>query len=556
MKTGAEMVFGGPIGDVRRLISGNATSLRIVKSEDVTPEATSISPASHVSASIPSCGSAAHATGTFSFAGEKFSGGIPFLGASPLIDHSTARAEARHAFHNSTAARALVMRFVESVVGSGLRLKPRPAASVLGISQEQAELWARNTSDRFGLWSNSKQSTLSEEMNLPQLERLVSLNAERDGEYFARLNFLDDPDRISRLSVNLLEQGQIQGGGYTATQGLPWTSDGIERDERRREIAYQVTVKDAKGIWRTERIMASTGGRRTMLHGWCPEYAGQTRGYTPVLYGLQEFSQITGFQLAHVQKALLQSTVVLSKETAAGSVPTFGGIGEDVVGQLLAEASAPPTTPTESGPPCFSPVDARLPIGGFAYMQNGAGEKLVPFQSTAPSDRYSEFVEAVVKNLSAASGMPVEMVLLKFSDNYSASRAVLELAFRTFEIHRLELVSDFCQPVYEAWLSEEIAAGRISAPGWSDPTLRAAWLQCDWNGPEMVDIDPEKSVNASRLAIEAGLSDVNTEAQRHNGSNAAANIATNNRILKDVLPVPWAKKAEMRPTEQGAQNVR
>lgn len=37
--------------------------------------------------------------------------------------------------------------------------------------------------------------------------------------------------------------------------------------------------------------------------------------------------------------------------------------------------------------------------------------------------------------------------------------------------------NDFCKPIYEIWLSEAVALGRIQAPGFfSDPLIRAAWL--------------------------------------------------------------------------------
>ena len=480
--------------------------------------------------------------GNYNFGGEKFGGGIPYLGISPAMDHALLRAEVRRSFHNCTAARSMVMTFVDGVVGTGLIPKPKPAASILGISQEQAEEWARDVRERFQLWAESKQCTSAEDMTFGQLQRLVSIQAERDGEYFARLNFFNDADRISSLSVQLLEQNQINGNAYTVTQGMPWTRDGIERDARGRETGYQVWVRNADGIVKGIRVPARSGGRRIMLHGFTPEYAGQGRGYAPLAHALQEFAQITGFQLAHIQKAILQATITVAKETAAGQTPTgnpFSGAGPS-----SCPLPPPPSggaAPIPGSAPPYAPVDAQLALGGIGVFNLGSGEKLVPLGHTAPADNYGPFLDAFIKALAASARVPVSVVLLAFSNNYSASRAEIAMAFRTFMNHRSELISDFCGPVLEAWLSEEIAAGRITARGWSDPTMRAAWLAVDWSGPEMIDIDPEKSVNASRLALETGLTDIQTEAHKYNGSDASTNIATNARIFPTLPAAPWAK---------------
>ena len=51
-------------------------------------------------------------------------------------------------------------------------------------------------------------------------------------------------------------------------------------------------------------------------------------------------------------------------------------------------------------------------------------------------------------------------------------------------MRRAWFVSDFCQPVYEMWLSEAVALGRVKAPSFfSDPLIRSAWCNARWIGP-------------------------------------------------------------------------
>lgn len=73
-------------------------------------------------------------------------------------------------------------------------------------------------------------------------------------------------------------------------------------------------------------------------------------------------------------------------------------------------------------------------------------------------------------------------------------------------MRRTWLVNQFCQPVYETWLSEAVATGRISAPGFfTDPALRAAWCKAQWLGPVQAQLDPVKEVKAAILSVQHGF---------------------------------------------------
>ena len=92
-------------------------------------------------------------------------------------------------------------------------------------------------------------------------------------------------------------------------------------------------------------------------------------------------------------------------------------------------------------------------------------------------------------------------------------------------MYRNWFASSFCKPVYEIWLSEAIARGRVSAPGFfSDPLVREAWLGSEWIGPSQGQLDPVKEVNAEILSIQNGLTTHETAASKINGSDWDTNI--------------------------------
>lgn len=57
-------------------------------------------------------------------------------------------------------------------------------------------------------------------------------------------------------------------------------------------------------------------------------------------------------------------------------------------------------------------------------------------------------------------------------------------AWKMFKMRRTWLSNDFCQPIYEEWLSEAVAKGRVIAPEFfEDPIIRKAYSGAEWNGP-------------------------------------------------------------------------
>lgn len=125
----------------------------------------------------------------------------------------------------------------------------------------------------------------------------------------------------------------------------------------------------------------------------------------------------------------------------------------------------------------------------------------------------------------AALEIPADLLLKSFNASYSASRAALLEAWKAFKMRREWFANDFCKPIYEIWLSEAVALGRIQAPGFfSDPLIRAAWLGSDWIGPSQGQLDPTKEISAEILANQHGYSTHEQSTIRLNGGQWEANM--------------------------------
>jgi len=485
--------------------------------------------------------------------GSKWPYGLSSSGDSPILDHWALRQNARSAYFENPLGKAVVETYGNSVVDCGLKLQAEPKADILGISAEQAEQWAENVNERFDIWARSKTSYRDETLNLYQAQRLAVNWQQRDGEYFIRLYYSKRADLLNPLQVQFVDPNQCRGAEYTSTYGFPTGGDGIERDSAGREIAYKIWVRDKKWKYKEIRVprVGKKSGRVFMLHGFMPELPGQGRGFSRIAHILQNLENMEDYALATLKKCINQSNITMFNKPSADNAAS--NPFEDIV-----EGGAGPvptidenTVPAEAAAVCTEPVrffpvpQVNLSVPGSVGVFNlQEGEDLKPFQDTSPLPQYPEYMDAVASYLSASMSMPLERVKMQFGQNYSASRAALILWDRIRLIWENELDSDALSPIYAMWIAGEIAAGRISAPGWSDPRLRAAWLAHGWISAPMPNIDPQKTAKADQTYVTLGAQTLDRVARNLNGSSGKANRAKLAREF-DELPVPtWQPKPE------------
>jgi len=476
--------------------------------------------------------------------GGKYPMGIPGTGSGRTLSHYDLRINARERYHDTTQAKALVDRFVDVVVGTGLQIEPTPQADLLGITSEEAEAWARNVATRFRLWSESKNQHRSCNMTFTQYQKVYARGMQLDGENFTRLFYSKDHGLLNPLQFEGLDPNQICGNAYTSTDGLSTSAqfnDGIRRDAQGREFEYTIWVpRTGVGYERvTIPARGEKSGRTFMLHGFVPDYNGQQRGYSRIGHAIQDFLNIADFEQAQVRKAINQSNLAfVSENTQMSPGDPLAGMSKNVAGRPVS-ATSPATSSTDAMTCNLLPeASFRIP-GSTMVIAAQRGDTLKPVPNTAPADSYDKFLDALMSYLSASMSMPLEMLKLQFNSNYSASRAAILLFWRVAEQWRGELSTDCLDPVYEAWLTEEIAMGTIQAPGWFNPLMRAAWLSCLWIGQGAPDIDPTKTAKAVRERIEMGHTTMEREARNYNGSDATANRMKLRKEFEDYPHAPW-----------------
>jgi len=496
--------------------------------------------------------------------GEKWPFGLPITQSTHIaLDHYSTRQQARIAMQDSLHARSIVERFADTVVDTGLKLRPSPLIEELGISPEEANKWSRRVASRFHSFASRKTCSRDQSMNLYQAQRMAEIFQQRDNDYYVRFYYSKPTGRrVSSVQFQFIDPDQVCGSGYLKNGvTIPNVVDGIQYDADGVEIGYMVESWNGK-FYETKHVPAEAGGRVQMIHCFQSEYAGQKRGTSRLAHAVQEFSNLTDFASSHIQQAINQSGIAMTVESDT-EAPASNPFSD-----LAARRGAGPASPIDMVVPqiaSYRETNLQEDMGYYtvpevAFQRPGSigvfnlkgREKLKPFSPSGPSDKYDSFVGSFVSHLSASLSIPLEIVLMKFNQNYSASRAALILFWRVARIWQGEMTSDWLDVLYEMWLAEEIAAGRESCPGFSEPDLKQAWICATWRGQPMPNIDPAKTAEADKMYLEMGAQTFDDVAANFNGSDFTANVVANEDSVKKLPIMPWTKIAMAPQAEPGS----
>lgn len=496
--------------------------------------------------------------------GAKWPGGLatPYGGVS--INHWQLRQQARDIAFDAPHARALIKRTADSMVGTGLVLEPTPRADILGISPEDADTWAVNVRQRYSLWCKSKKQNRSQQISWHQAQHLLATAHERDNDEFVRLYYSQNQGLVSPLQFEIIDPNMIRGDAFTVTNIIGKFPDGITRNADGSEKSYRIWVQrlqDDEYTYGFDQVdiprVGEKSGRVYMLHAFSPEYAGQGRGFSAIGSIVQELELIEDAILSVAKKFVNQSQIPLyvkpSKDAPASN--PLEGILQEAAGPASFALGIPGSVGSTIGGIATNPLpvtytqlkEASLAAPGSTAIFNlSEGEDLVLPTAEAPA-QFKEFVMTLLGIISSSSGMPLEILLIAFNSNYSASRGALLVWEEILKLKRQDFDQDMESPMYEMWLSCEIAAGRIACPGWNDPILRAAWTAHRLNGAPMPNIDPNQTADADLKYVQMNAQTLDDVARNLNGSSAKENAQRNKALIGGVQTWPWQAKV----TEQG-----
>lgn len=439
----------------------------------------------------------------------------------------TLRQRARMLYMAAPVATSAIKTNRTNVIGCGLQLKSRINRVKLGLTPEQAKEWQRKTEEEFELWAANKRNCDAIGVNnFYTAQQLALASCLLSGDMIVLLKH-EDPTVLNPygLRFHMIEADRVStptamtaGSSFFAnmTQGETKEGnriyDGVEVDKNGRIIAYWIrnTYPFQQTADKTEwkRVLA-TGeetGLPNVLHVMETERPEQYRGVSYLAQVIEPLLQMRRYTDSELTAAVVESffTAFIKTEADPNENP-YNEVGGDGTEQVSDDPSE-----YEMGP------------GQINIMK--PGEDVVFGDPKRPAGGFDGFVVAICKQIGAALEIPADLLLKSFNASYSASRAALLEAWKAFKMRREWFADDFCRPLYEVWMAEAVARGRIIAPGFfSDPAIRASWLGSEWIGPTQGQLDPVKEITAEQLACENGFSTREQSTIRLNGGSFEAN---------------------------------
>ncbi len=445
------------------------------------------------------------------------------------------RERSRDLAMNAPLATAAVNSTRTNCVGSGLVPKPKIDYEFLGISQESARELERLIKKEFALWAESSLCDNNDQNNFYELQQIAFTDWLRNGEEFVLIKYGKEQSYMPyRLRLKLVEadrictEGSLEGeyDGYDKKEkNGNYIMNGVEIDKEGRVIAYHICSEfpGEKGIatkkWTRVLKRGNRTGNPNILHIFNGERADQYRGVPFLAPVIESLKQLTRYTEAEIMAAVINSmfSIFVKTEDAEG-VSDFSGADDDLEEEANGEE------------------DDEIEIGYGTVNFLKVGESIEAVESKHPSANFDGFVSAVSNQIGAALEISPEVLLKKFSNNFSASKGALNETWKAFKMRRKWFVNDFCQAVYELWFSEAVSTGRITAPGYfNNPLIKKAYTNATWNGPAQGQLDPLKEVNATVKRLELGLSTREDECAMMNGSDYEDNVRTlrnENEMLK------------------------
>lgn len=432
---------------------------------------------------------------------------------------STLRKRARDLYAGGGLARSGPETLTTSVVGWGILPKPKIDGDFLGMTDEAREEAEKTIAREFRLWAGNTMCDATRRQNFYGIQQLAFLSMLMSGDVFALFGMKENKRTPYQTTIRLLEADRIcnpdsSGDSEgTATDSGGRIVDGVETDQEGTVIRYHVASRSpiaendsSELIWTAIDAFGADTGYPNILHVMTYERPEQCRGIPFVAAEIEQLKQFTRYMnaelAANVVSAMLTCFITSDQDDGSFGMQDAVNKEDKVTGD-----------------------DISLELAPGAVYSLPPGKKIETVNPLRSNSQFETFVNTCITVIASSMGIPKEVLTKKYESNYTAARAALLDFWRTVKVYRTRFNDDFNQPIYEQWLSEAVATGRIDAPGFfDDPAVRQAWCGCVWMGASMGHVDPKKEVAAAESRIANNITTQEQEAAEYNGNDWAANI--------------------------------
>ena len=459
-------------------------------------------------------------------------------------NNMTLRQRARMLYMSSPVATAAINTNRTKVVGMGLTLESYVDTDTLHISPALAKAWQQQAEAEFHLWADDRLNCDALGLNnFSDLQQLAFKSWFLSGDAFVLIKRAEPtPLNPYSLRLQVIEADRIRTPvefsfkpNATVPDGYPGAGhdvrDGVEIDDTGRVIAYYVhnnypgQPANPKKPWVRVEAVGKETGLPNILPIMASERPDQYRGVPYLAQVIEPLLQLRRYTEAELTAAVIQSFFTAWIETEADTTQLpISNVGSGVPGENPDEEEDDDDTEYNIGP------------GTVIHLKKG--EKVHFGDPNIPTAGFETFVRTNCKLIGAALEIPYDVLIKEFNSSYSASRGALLEAYEAFKMRRRWFVDCFCRPVYQIFLSEAVALGRLKAPGFFvDPLVRKSWCGAEWIGPVQGQLDPLKEVKAATEQVKHGFKSHEQITREMGGGDWADNVQRlkdENKQLRDA----------------------
>lgn len=424
------------------------------------------------------------------------------------------RERSRDLYAGGGLARSGPNTLTTNVVGWGIQPKPKIDGELLGLTDEAREEWEKNALREFQLWAESPMCDAERQQNFYGLQWLAFLSMLVSGDIFCLFGMKENKRTPYQTVIRLLEADRIateESGGESTIRELEnggRVVDGVELDKEGAVVAFWITSRQplaeensAELTYTRIEAFGKDTGYPNILHAMTYERPEQRRGVpflAPNIENQKQFERYLTAELAAQVVSSMLTAFIINDEDGAGTGLEDAVNEEDKV----------------------SEDELSLELKPGAIYDLPPGKKIETVNPLRANTAFESFVSTFETIIGSGFGIPKEVLIHKYDHNYTAARSALLDFWKTVRVYRAQFNQQFNQPIWEAFLAEAVATGRIEAPGFfEDPAIRRAWSGCMWTGVTMGHVDPKKEVEAAILRINHNLSTESLEAAEYNGGN-------------------------------------
>lgn len=398
----------------------------------------------------------------------------------------------------TAVGRMVIDRFTQYVIGKGLFPIAAPERSRVKLTDSQYEKFTKSAESFWRLMTDTKEFDYYRRNNFAQIQRIAFQNILISGDVL-RQRYFDNKANGYRPRIKIISGSCVKNPQNEILDKKDLIA-GVKFNDKEGEIGYYIATTDdyLMDNFQCKYVpkYLSNGFEAYDLIQLDAIEANQVRG-VPFLAPVRDsIIDLQVFFKAHTTKAIVDALLTVFITTPEDSTSDPSKFTEGL--KDLAAQSAEIAGRAED-------KTAGVALGNGNVLQLGPGETPVSIESKAVSSEFDSFLKAMLSIIGGGRGIPMEMLLQSYNASYSASRATIASAEKTFETYRTAFSMLFCQPEWEQVIDYGIRMGLVEAPGYmeADELTKKAYLASAWVGPSPVSIDPVKEVNAYAMAVKS-----------------------------------------------------